>query len=92
VKVYVKLSALLRKHHPGPNRSVPFEVALAEGALVSDLIPLLDLNPKFVRNAFINNEARDLDTPLQEGDQVALFPPVVGGSGAAARFFKSIAI
>ena len=79
MKVYVKLYALLRKHHPGPNRSVPFEVALADGAVVSDLIPALHLDPKFVRNAFVNNEARELDTALAEGDQVALFPPVVGG-------------
>jgi molybdopterin converting factor small subunit len=79
MKVHVKLYALLRKHHPGPNRSVPLEVNLQDGAVVADLIPALQLEPKFVRNAFVNNEARNLDEPLHEGDQVALFPPVVGG-------------
>jgi len=80
VKVYVKLYALLRQHHPGPNRSIPLEISLEDGAVVSDLIPELGLDPRFVRNAFVNNQACPLDAPLQEGDQVALFPPVVGGA------------
>jgi molybdopterin converting factor small subunit len=80
LKVYVKLYALLRKYHPGPNRSIPMEITLDDGAVVSDLIPALGLEPRFVRAAFINNEAQNLDTRLNDGDQVALFPPVVGGS------------
>lgn len=79
MKVYVKLYALLRKHHPGPNRSIPLELTLAEGARVADLVPALGLDPAFVRTAFVNNEARSLDSPLNDGDQVGLFPPVVGG-------------
>lgn len=79
MKVYVKLYALLRKHHPGPNRSVPLEVELPEGALVADLVPALRLPGEIVRSAFVNNEAAQLQTTLKEGDQVGLFPPVVGG-------------
>ena len=82
MKVYVKLYALLRKHHPGPNRSVPMEVELPAGATVADLSPALNLPPDLVRSAFINNEAAaPLTTALKDGDQVGLFPPVVGGSG-----------
>ena len=79
MKVFVKLYALLRKHHPGPNRSIPLEVELPEGATVADLAPVLDLPPELVRSVFINNEAKDVQTVLREGDQVGLFPPVVGG-------------
>jgi molybdopterin synthase sulfur carrier subunit len=79
MKVYVKLYALLRKHHPGPNRSVPFEVALPDGAVVADLVPVLNLPSEHVRAAFINNEAAKLETALKDGDRVGLFPPVVGG-------------
>lgn len=79
MKVYVKLYALLRKHHPGPNRSIPLEVELPEAATVADLAPVLDLPPELVRSVFINNEAKDVQTVLHEGDQVGLFPPVVGG-------------
>jgi molybdopterin converting factor small subunit len=79
VKVYVKLYALLRKHHPGPNRSVPLEVELPEGAVVADLVPALKLPTNIVRSAFVNNEVAQLQTVLQNGDTVGLFPPVVGG-------------
>lgn len=80
MKVYVKLYALLRKHHPGPNRSIPLEVELPDGATVAELAPALDLPPDLVRSVFINNEARDVKTALHDGDQVGLFPPVVGGN------------
>ena len=79
MKVYVKLYALLRKHHPGPNRSVPLEVELPEGAVVADLVPVLKLPGEIVRSAFVNNEAAPLQTTLKDGDSVGLFPPVVGG-------------
>jgi molybdopterin converting factor small subunit len=79
MKVYVKLFALLREHHPGPNRSIPLEVELPEGAVVSDLVPRLNLPEKLVRNAFINNATATLTTELNDGDKVSLFPPVVGG-------------
>lgn len=85
MKVFVKLYALLREHHPGPNRSVPLEVELPEGATVADLTPALHLPPKLVRNAFVNNQAAALTTPLHEGDQVSLFPPVVGGATSSSR-------
>ncbi len=80
MKVYVKLFALLRDHHPGPNRSAPLAVTLPDGATVADLPPALQLPARLVRNAFVNNQAADLATTLHDGDQVSLFPPVVGGA------------
>lgn len=79
VKVHVKLYALLRPYHPGPNRSIPVEVELLDGATVAALVPALHLPEKLVRSVFINNEAGKLDSILKDGDQVGLFPPVVGG-------------
>ena len=77
--VHVKLYALLRPHHPGPNRSTPLNVELPEGAVARALIPALHLPEQLVRNVFINNAAATLDSILHDGDAVALFPPVVGG-------------
>jgi len=79
VKIYVKLFALLRQHHPGPNRSEPIVVELSEGATAADLVPVLNLPDKLVRHAFINNQQKTLDTALADGDTVNLFPPVAGG-------------
>ncbi len=80
MKVSVKLYALLRKHHPGPNRSLPFEVELADGAVIADLARALNLPDNLVRTAFVNGAATPLSAPLHDGDQVGLFPPVVGGA------------
>ncbi len=79
MKVYVKLYSLLRKHHPGPDRSKPFEVELPEGATVAALAPALNLPAPLVRSVFVNNDAVELDAVLNDGDQVGIFPPVVGG-------------
>jgi molybdopterin converting factor small subunit len=83
LRVFVKLYAALRKHHPGPNRAVPLEVDLPGGATVADLAQhlagALGAPAELVRSAFVNNQAARLDTVLVEGDQVGLFPPVVGG-------------
>ncbi len=79
MKVYVKLYALLRRHHPGPDRSLPLEVELPDGATVAALAPLLNLPEKLVRSAFVNDEAMDLDAVLHDGDRIGIFPPVVGG-------------
>lgn len=79
MKVFVKLYALLRPYHPGPNRSVPLEVELPAGATVADLVPALQLPTGLLKSAFINNQAQPLTTPLNEGDHIGLFPPVVGG-------------
>jgi molybdopterin converting factor small subunit len=83
LRVFVKLYAALRQHHPGPNRSVPLEVDLPAGATVADLAQQLAATlgapAELVRSAFVNNQAAKLETPLADGDQVGLFPPVVGG-------------
>lgn len=79
MKVHVKLFAQLRKYHPGPNRSVPLVIVLPDYATPRDLVGRLELPRELVRNAFVNNEQHDFDSPLRDGDQVALFSPVVGG-------------
>ena len=77
--VQVKLFALLRRYHPGPNRSTPLSITLPEGSTVADLIALLNLPDDLVRAAFVNGEKLPLDTLLHEGDLVSMFSAVVGG-------------
>ncbi|MFQ5408572.1 MAG: MoaD/ThiS family protein [Anaerolineales bacterium] len=81
ITVRVKLYALLRRHHPGPDRSKPIPVSLPQNATVADLTPALALPDDLVRAAFVNDDAVELDAPLHDGDAVKLFPPVVGGMG-----------
>jgi len=80
VKVSVKLYALLRKYHPGPNRSDPLEVDLPEGAVIADVLPALNLPAHLVHSVSLNHQISRLEAPLKEQDRIGLFPPVVGGS------------
>jgi molybdopterin converting factor small subunit len=56
---------------------------LPAGATVRDLAhhlaDTLGAPAELVKAAFVNNRAATLETVLQTGDQVGLFPPVVGG-------------
>jgi len=61
-------------------------VELPKGATVADLLATLD--PALVRRTFyvaVNEEYAHRDTPLEEGDEVALLPPVSGGGAGSAR-------
>lgn len=79
IRVAVRLHAVLRRHHPGPNNHKPFDVDLAPDSVASVLIPLLGLPEPLVWAVSVNGEAVELDHPLRDGDRVSFFPPVAGG-------------
>ncbi len=83
MRVSVKFYALLRKHHPGPNRSAPLDIELPEqttvGELAGHLAVAFNFSAELVKSAFVNNQPATLITVLNEGDLVSLFPPVAGG-------------
>jgi len=75
--VTVRLFAGLRER-AGTGSTV---LELPAGAVAGDVWPLLDLGEQPPGIAFAVNRAyADTDTPLAEGDEVALIPPVSGGS------------
>jgi molybdopterin synthase catalytic subunit/molybdopterin converting factor small subunit len=77
VKVDVKLFAMLRERADAES----VEVELAEGATVGDLLGELDqLIGALPVRAAVNREYSDLARRLAAGDEVALIPPVSGGS------------
>ena len=78
MKVQVRLYALLRKYHPGPNRSVPLNLAIGDDATIADLIAVLNLPAGLVRASFVNGKKLPADT-VHAGDLVSLFSAVVGG-------------
>jgi molybdopterin converting factor small subunit len=80
MRVEVKLHGLLRPHHPGPNRSTPLPVELADRATPRDVVQALRLPEGLARIVFVNDQQSSLDAPLADGDRVALFTVVVGGA------------
>ena len=79
MRVRVKLFSTLGCYMAGVVPGIPFEVEMADGATVADLVGRLKLPPEEVKVAFVNGRARPMDWTLQANDEVGIFPPVGGG-------------
>src|SRR3954447_2340416 len=77
--VSVRLFAGLRER-AGSER---IEVELPAGATIADLLAAMELAPRSCVAA-VNREYAGPDTPIGAGDEVALVPPVSGGSDPGA--------
>jgi molybdopterin synthase catalytic subunit len=88
VEVTVRLFAMLRER-AGTNEVT---VELPEGACVRDALAALDgLAEGMPLVMAINREYAAEDAPLGEGDELALIPPVSGGSGGPAGGSAAVA-
>ncbi|MGQ9492648.1 MAG: MoaD/ThiS family protein [Anaerolineae bacterium] len=79
MRVRVKLYASLSQHRADVSPGQPLEMELPDEATVGDLVNRLKLPQEEVRVAFVNGRARHMSWPLQNGDEVGIFPPVGGG-------------
>ena len=66
--------ATLAGHTPPGKR-----MEAAEGMTMGELLPLLDLKEEDVKILFINGMHVDLESVIQDGDRVGIFPAVGGG-------------
>jgi molybdopterin converting factor small subunit len=73
--ITIKLFATLRAYVPADAD----RYAVAPGTTVADVVRDLDIPVKDAKLIFINSIRRELDTPLQDGDRLGIFPPVGGG-------------
>ena len=74
--VRVNLYATLRSYVRG-SRSI--DVDIEPGQSIEQVLHELGVPPNQTRIIFVNNRAANLSQPLQDGDQVALFPAIGGG-------------
>jgi len=79
ITVEVRLYATLRKYAPGLKIGEALRLSLEAGARLSDLLAHLGVPEEELKTAFVNNRRQEGDYLLQDGDRVALFPPVAGG-------------
>jgi len=79
MEVKVRLYATLSEHNPGGQGNKPFTAEIPEGSTVVDLLEKLGVEKGKVKQVFIRHKSRPLDYQLEEGEQVAIFPPVAGG-------------
>ncbi len=81
VEVEVKLYGALRDYRP-PVEGLPhhpFLVDVPGHAAVADLVEQLSLPEDLIAGLAVNNLTADLQTRLQPGDKVSIFPPTAGG-------------
>lgn len=79
MEVTVTLYATLIRYHPEGKRNEPFTVQLPEGATVKDLIKEVSIKKGEAKLVFIKHKNRPDDFVLEDGQKVAIFPPVGGG-------------
>lgn len=79
MEIRVKLFATLTRHVPNAHSGTQLVIDLAEGSTISDLIKKLQLPGSEIKVVFVNGRARSLDWPLNQRDEVGIFPPIGGG-------------
>lgn len=93
MKIGVKLYGMLRANRPAEASGAPhhsFDITLTGGATAVHLAKLLNIEEGLVTAVAINGETAELDTVLQDGDQVSLFPPSAGGSEPLRVFIAGV--
>jgi molybdopterin converting factor small subunit len=84
MKIAVKLHGILRDYRPAGAKTDQFEIELDDPAVARQTAEHFGIPLQRVHAVFVNGAAADLAAPLHDGDQVRLFPPVVGGSDRVA--------
>ncbi len=78
MQVFVRLFATL-----GRNRQEEETLWFEPGTTARDVLKTLDIPEDRVTLIFINGRHAEPDQELKEGDTIAFFPPVGGGSGTS---------
>jgi sulfur-carrier protein len=84
INVKVRAYASLKEYLPGVALGESAEVALPREATVETLLDELGIPRAEVKLCYVRGLYREQSHVLSEGDEVALFPPVGGGSQLAA--------
>ena len=77
--VTVKLYATLSRYGSGEKAGAPFNVEIAEGATLRDLVAHLKIPTEETRILFVNGIIQEPDYRLKSNDDVGIFPPIGGG-------------
>ena len=79
ISVPVRLFASLRRFQP-KGVDGPVVVRLREGAVVRDALTALGIPEKSTGIVVCNDVHLELGSPLQDGVELSLFPPLAGGA------------
>jgi molybdopterin converting factor small subunit len=80
MKVHVKLFASLRKYLPSDARDDTITLDVPEGATVAEIVTRLGIPDEHARMVVCGGRQVEISTPVLDGQQVSVFPPLAGGS------------
>ena len=78
--VKVKLFATLRKYLPGVELGKSTDIQLECGTSIAQLYDVLGIPAEEIKLAYVNGIYAEIDTILNDGDEIGIFPPIGGGS------------
>lgn len=73
--ITIRLYATLQRYTPCNADRYPIET----GTSLGDFIELLDIPHDQIKLLFVNGVRCELETALNDGDRIGIFPPVGGG-------------
>jgi molybdopterin converting factor small subunit len=79
VKVEVHLFATLVSFLPPESRNGAASIEVPDGSTVHDVARCLGIPSSLDRVTLVNGRDAEPDRPLQAGDVVTVFPPLMGG-------------
>jgi sulfur-carrier protein len=77
--VRVRLFANLVQYRPDTQAGKPFDVELAAGSTLADLVQYLKLPRDQVKVIFVNGISVPQEYAIQPGDEIGIFSPIGGG-------------
>jgi molybdopterin converting factor small subunit len=77
VTITVKLFAMLKKYLPPGKEGIA--LTLPKGSTVQDAIAAVKIPPEHAGMLVADDTYVEVDTPLIEGMQLSVFPPLAGG-------------
>jgi len=78
--IHVKLFASLRRYRPEVALGQSFPCEIGDASTVAQLVSdVLHLPPEEVAISLVNGVYQTRECPLNDGDQVGLWPPIAGG-------------
>ena len=81
MKITIKLFASLRKFLPEGAQKGKAELELPDGSSLKSIIDTLQIPAQMCHLTMVNGaHQKDLSSPLEDGVEVSIFPPVAGGA------------
>jgi molybdopterin converting factor small subunit len=79
MNIEVKLFYDLAQYLPPEAKNSKGHITLEEGATIQNLLDKLYLPELMLKTVLVNGVRPKNETELQEGDVIAIFPPLAGG-------------